>query len=153
MDKPSLILMSLISAGLLLTVPAQAQTETAEPPMPTLEAPASEAEQDELLEQFRRDIADGLRRFEAQEVADCSSADLGDTATYALEAQEAWTERDADPRLIAFSGTMLLDIADAARARGCIEIARDLYDYVLATFEGPAYEHLRQRAELALTGR
>jgi hypothetical protein len=47
-------------------------------------------------------------------------------------------------------GTSLLDIADSARKRGCVDQARDAYDDVIRTYVGQAYAGLRQRAEIGL---
>jgi hypothetical protein len=149
MYKMTLIL-GLAGIGSLLASTVQAQPAGPETDLPALQATEPEIEQSELQEQFRNIIEKKLKIFESQAQPDCGSTDLKDAVVYAVEAQEEWYERDVDARLIALSGSTILDIADSARAKGCNEIARDLYEYVLATYEEPEYEYLRQRAGVGL---
>ena len=149
MYKMTLIL-GLAGIGALLASTVQAQPAGPETDLPALQATEPEIEQSELQDQFRNIIEEKLKSFEGQSQPDCGSTDLKDAIVYAVEAQEEWHERDVDAQLIALSGSAILDIADSARAKGCNQIARDLYDYVLATYEGPEYAYLRQRAEVGL---
>ncbi len=149
MYKMTLIL-GLAGIGALLTATLQAQPAGPETDLPALQATEPEIEQSELQQQFRGIIEEKLRSFEGQAQLNCNSDNLKDAIVYALEAQEEWSERDVDSQLIALSGSAILDIADSARAKGCNQIARDLYEYVLATYEEPEYAYLRQRAEVGL---
>jgi hypothetical protein len=50
----------------------------------------------------------------------------------------------------AFGAGVLMDIADAAAVRGCPEVARELYDGVLAAYAPGDFDAVRLRAETAL---
>jgi hypothetical protein len=47
-------------------------------------------------------------------------------------------------------GSWILKVADAARQHHCKEVARNLYDTVIATYIGAAYAALRQRAQIGI---
>ena len=48
------------------------------------------------------------------------------------------------------SASLALDVADAAREKGCNEIAELAYDHVIRRYTGWAYAAHRQRAELGI---
>jgi hypothetical protein len=48
------------------------------------------------------------------------------------------------------SGGWIREVADAAPQHHCKEVARGLYDTVIATYVGTAYAALRQRAQIGI---
>ena len=48
------------------------------------------------------------------------------------------------------AGSWVLNVADGTKARGCKELARDLYRLVIAKYVGPGYAGLRDHAAAGL---
>ena len=98
------------------------------------------------------DIRDSLRRFEADPGATCDSPDYAHAAGGAIHLERRAEESRADMDVMLWSLSLLLDVADAARAKGCTDDAREIYDEVASTYTAPGYETVRERAEQGLAG-
>jgi hypothetical protein len=88
-----------------------------------------------------------LQAFLAEKGNNCSSSKLRDAASRATDVATAMasTMRPEYEALLA-AGSVVLDVADAARSRGCHAQAKRLYDFVLKNFSGLGYAALRDRA-------
>ena len=106
----------------------------------------------QLKAQIGADIRDSLRRFEGDPGATCESPDYAHAADGAIHLERRAEESGADMDTMLWSLSLLLDVADAAKAKGCTDDARDIYDEVASTYTAPGYETVRQRAEAGLAG-
>lgn len=89
--------------------------------------------------------------------AGCTSPHLDAALAAARGLVRAGTARDAggrvaDPKAAADAGARLLDVADAARGRGCRDAAGDAYRDVIRIYYGEADGGLRRRAGMGLGG-
>ena len=96
------------------------------------------------------DIRDSLRRFEADPGATCDSPDYAHAAGGAIHLERRAEESRADMDVMLWSLSLLLDVADAARVKGCTDDAREIYDEVASTYTALGYETVRERAEKGL---
>jgi hypothetical protein len=93
-----------------------------------------------------RGIARSLAAYEREPDGSCSSVHL-QSARAGVEKARSWWGSDGTLARETRIGDMSVDIADAARRHGCPEVAREIYDDVIATYVGPRFTRLRQRAE------
>ena len=91
-------------------------------------------------------VREELGRFEAEPSPGCNSPDLlnAQAGVAALEGASA------DPAAGRAVGSLALDVADAAREKGCADVAAALYDHIIRTYVGAGYVSLRARAEAGM---
>jgi hypothetical protein len=111
---------------------------------------AERARRDELIGRADEAVRDGLRRFAAEPDSACDSGALAAAERAALTAATAAAIDSGELDTIAATAGLLLDVADAAADRGCADVARSLYQTVIAGYTGRTYAAQRQRAEIGL---
>jgi len=88
-----------------------------------------------------------LRAFLADKSADCSSPRLKEAVGKVTGIASALaTAMRPDYAAMLEAGAAVLDVADAAKTRGCARDAKELYAFVVRTFPGLGFAELRQRA-------
>lgn len=93
-----------------------------------------------------------LSEFTKESPASCDSKNLGKASSYARLLVKLVDDGTISlgPRHLLDLGATIVDIADAARNASCNDVARDLYDHVIAAFIGANHAPIRQRAEIAI---
>lgn len=88
-----------------------------------------------------------LQAFLSEKASNCSSPKLREASTRATDVATAMasTMRPEYDALLA-AGSVVLDVADGARSRGCHPQAKRLYEFVLKNYSGLGYAALRERA-------
>ena len=113
-------------------------------------ADAGEAARAQLSKSQQRAVDDArrpLRAFLAEKGKDCSSAKLKEAASKTTETASAMaTSMRPDYEGMLAIGAAVLEVADAAKSKGCSRDAKALYDFVMKNFSGLGYAALRDRA-------
>ncbi len=91
-----------------------------------------------------------LNEWEAEASPSCASPNLTRAQSSVLAAIDVFAAENHGPDVATDAGTWMLTVADAARDHGCKQVARRLYDTVIATYTGSAYAALRQRAQIGI---
>jgi hypothetical protein len=88
-----------------------------------------------------------LQAFLAEKGSNCGSPKLREASARATDVATAMASamRPEYEALLA-AGSVALDVADAARSRGCHAQAKRLYEFVLKNYSGLGYAALRDRA-------
>jgi hypothetical protein len=98
-----------------------------------------------------RSIALGpLVEWERETPPSCTSPSLAKAGSLVLVAARMQTPEQQGLDVVIEGGSWVLEVADAARQHRCSEVARHLYDVVIATYTGRAYAGLRQRAQIGI---
>ena len=94
-----------------------------------------------------------LQAFLGESSSNCSSPRLKEAATRATDVATAMASamRPEYEALLA-AGSVVLDVADGAKSKGCQAQAKRLYDFVLKNFSGLGYAALRDRAATGARG-
>ncbi len=107
------------------------------------------AEADHILAQAAARVQAPLEAYRQEPPGSCDSRNLMIAGLWAGGFADSFA-RSATTAQRRFYGGLALDVADAARERGCPIPARDLYGRVLGTYADGDYAELRQRAERGL---
>jgi len=91
-----------------------------------------------------------LRVWEEEQPLSCTSPRFAQARSSVLATARLLNPEDHGIDAVIEGGDWILEVADAARDHGCKEVARHLYDTVIATYTGSAYAALRQRAEIGI---
>lgn len=81
----------------------------------------------------------------------CDSQALKQAAGGAIFTIDANSPESVGAERMIHEGGWALDIADGARASGCDQVAKRLYEHIISTYVGFAYSGLRDRAMLGLS--
>lgn len=94
-----------------------------------------------------------LQAFLADKGSTCSSPQLEEASSRATDLATAMASamRPEYEALLA-AGAAVLDVADAAKSRGCQPQAKRLYEFVLKNYSGLGYAALRDRASAGTRG-
>jgi hypothetical protein len=105
--------------------------------------PALSKSQQRAVDDARRPLQD----FLAEKGDNCSSPKLKEAVSRTTDTASAMaTSMKPDYGVMLAVGAALLDVADAAKSRGCSRDAKALYDFVLKNYGGLGYAALRDRA-------
>lgn len=91
-------------------------------------------------------VIEPLIKFEREDPINCESADL----KRSLETATVLTRRAKTLETRQIMATLMLEIADRAFNKGCLDFAAGAYRQVVSTFSGPEYATHRQQAEMGL---
>jgi hypothetical protein len=91
-----------------------------------------------------------LSQWEQETPPSCSSPALAKARVSVLTTAGLLKPDRSGVDAVIEGGTWVLQVADAARDHGCKDVARSLYDAVIATYTGSAYTALRQRAQIGI---
>lgn len=125
------------------------QTGSIAPPVDAGEAARGELRkvQHHAVEEARRPA----RAFLAEKGTNCASAKLKEAVHKATETATALAATmKPDYASMLEAGAAVLDVADAAKKKGCGRDATVLYDFVLKNFSGLGYAELRERATVGV---
>lgn len=117
-------------------------------PMPPLPKPAIDPGQ-RLAADWVGRVHAPLDAYRQEPPGSCASKSLMEAKLWAGGFASSF-ERTATVEQRRLYGTLALDVADAARERGCPDEAKGVYDGVLRAYVDGDYEDLRQRAEQGL---
>jgi hypothetical protein len=134
----------LIAPALLCAVTA-CKTPTHTPP------PGIQALQDQrqaLIDKIGSDTLKPLSEWQQESPPSCTSPLLAKASGAVLLTANLLKPADHGLDMVRDGGSWILQVADAARQHHCKEVARDLYDTVIATYIGAAA--LRQRAQIGI---
>jgi hypothetical protein len=121
------------------------------PPLkPHVSAAAAEAKVSVALMKLMlemRKIADtSMANFEAETPTNCQSPHL----TKALDVAERSGSIASTLRSRQDAAEMMLDVADRAQKKGCLDVADQTHRQVIANYIGSGYAAYRQRAEIGI---
>lgn len=102
------------------------------------------------VERMRSLTLQPLSRWQEETPPSCGSPNLVKAGASALTTASMLTPERQGVDTVVAGGTWILEVADAARLRGCKHVARGLYDAVIASYIGGAYAALRQRAQIGI---
>lgn len=102
------------------------------------------------IEGLRSEALEPLARWQREAPPSCSSPTLKEARATVLTAAGMLTPEQSGLDAVIEGGSWILEVADAVREHGCKEVARNLYDAVIATYIGGAYAALRQRAQIGI---
>ena len=88
--------------------------------------------------------------WERETPPSCTSPRLAEARSLVLAAARMQTPEEQGLDVVIEGGSWVLEVADAARQHRCPDVARGLYDAVIATYTGSAYAALRQRAQIGI---
>jgi hypothetical protein len=108
------------------------------------------AQRQRTLDQMAELTRAPLRGFMREDPPNCASTNLQKARGMALVNLSLLRPETHSFDTVFQSGTWLLEVADAARVHGCKNVARGLYDTVIATFVGSGYSALRERARIGI---
>jgi hypothetical protein len=91
-----------------------------------------------------------LAQWEQEAPPSCTSPTLAKARTSALLTASLLDPERSGVDAVVMAGGWILQVAEAARDHGCNEVARGIYDSVIATYTGAAYASLRQRAQIGI---
>ena len=144
-----LVLPGCADLGIAMSGPAETGSlapvaAPAEAPAPVLTQPQRRA-----LEDVRRP----MRAFLTEKEANCSSSRLKEAKLKATETAAGMAAgMKPDYQLMLEAALAVLDVADAAKTKGCGAVASDLYQYVLKHYSGLGYATVRERATAGIRG-
>ena len=115
--------------------------------------PGIQALQDQrraLIDKIGGDTLKPLAQWQQEAPPSCASPLLAKARGAALLTASRLNLVDHGLDMVRDSCSWILEVADAARQHQCKEVARDLYETVIATYVGAAYAALRQRAQIGI---
>ena len=121
---------------------------------------ANEQVLEQARERHKRDLqtwsaanvraAEGISAFKAERGRNCTSAHLEAARTAAAEAITITSGVEFFLSARISAGSLLLDVADAAKGKGCAAVARAMYDQVVQSYTGLSFAALRERAAIGI---
>jgi hypothetical protein len=100
-----------------------------------------------LIDTIGADTLKPLTQWQQESPPSCTSSLLAKARGTVLFTASQLSPADHGLDMVRDGGSWILQVADTARQHHCKEVARDLYDIVIATYIGAAYAALRQRAQ------
>jgi hypothetical protein len=153
MRRLAIALLSVLSgcADLGIAMSGPAETGSLAP----LSVPA-ETQAPPLSQPQRRaldDVRRPMRTFLAEREPNCNSAKLKEAKLKATETAGGMAAAmKPDYQVMVEAALAVLDVADAARTKGCAAVASELYQYVLKNYSGLGYATVRERAAAGIRG-
>ena len=115
--------------------------------------PGIQALQDQrraVIDKIGSDTLQPLSLWQQEAPPSCASPLLAKARDSVLVTASLITPDREGVDMVVESGSWILRVADAARQHRCKDVARDLYETVIATYTGAAYAALRQRAQIGI---